>query len=423
MTTLSAANTAKDLLRRNYTLNLLYQSSFTFAASLISTSVIMPLFISNLTSSPLWVGLIMTLSFAGWMVPQVFTAPLVARFHKVKALLVPAVLLGERLPLLLWGPAILWLARDHPQAMLAVFFILLAWHTFGSGFTAVAAQELYARMIPVEKRGRLTGIAGALGLGLALLGAGVNRQVLAWGGFPDGYAALFGLAGLFGLLAWVFLTLVREPESPAPPAPEPFRAFFGRIPGVLRADPNYTRFLGAMAVLYFGGMSGSFLAVAARQQFGLSESVIVTFPIAMYAGQALGNLACGWIADRFGYKILQVIANVANVLLLAAAALAPAPWMYYVVFGLKGISIAADILGSMITLEFSTPELRPAYIGIYNTSSGMVFIFSPVLAGWLAGNMGYESLFWLTAAITAVGIVLLVVLVRDPRNRFTTGHF
>lgn len=412
-----ASPTAQDLLKRNFSLNLGYQGMLTLGMSMISASVIMPLLISNLSTDPLWVGLIMTLSFAGWMVPQLFTAPLVARFRRVKRLLVPAVFFAERLPLLLWGPAIFLLAKDHPQAMLWVFFLLLAWNTFGSGFTAVAHQELFARIIPVEKRGRLAGIAGASALGLGLAGAAINQRVLGSLGFPNGYALLFGAAGVLGLLAWLLLTLVREPDQPAPTtAPEPFGVFMRKIPAVIRADPNFARFLGAMAVLYFGGMSGNFLAVAAKERFGLAESVIVTFPIAMYIGQALGNLLCGWIADRTGYKVLQVIANAANVALLAVAALAGAPWLYYLVFALKGLSIAADVLGNMITLEFSAPELRPAYIGIYNTASGMVFIFSPILAGWLGRQVGYAGLFWITAAITAAGILLLVTLVRDPRR-------
>ena len=92
------------------------------------------------------------------------------------------------------------------------------------------------------------------------------------------------------------------------------------------------------------------------------------------------------------------------------------PWLFYVVFALKGLSIAADILGNLITLEFSAPERRPAYIGIYNTISGVVFIFSPLLAGGLAEWLGYAGLFWITAGITLVGLGLLHFTVRDPRQ-------
>ncbi len=414
--TAAAPDEVQRYLPRNFTAHLLNNGFLAFGTSLISSGVILPLFISNLSDSKLLVGLIMTISFSGWLVPQLFTAPLVARFRRIKALLVPGVLLAERLPLLLLGPAMLLLAPANPAAALVVFFVLLAWNTFGGGFNAVGMQELYARVIPVDKRGRLSGIAGAAGIGLALLGTAVSRGVLGRWVFPTGYALLFGLAGLSGLVAWFWLTRVHEPAVNLNASTESFGSFFKKIPTVLAGDANYTRFLVAMAVLYLGGMSGNFLAVAAKERWGLPESFIVTFPVAMYAGQAIGNLICGWIADRRGYKILQIIANVANVILLLVAILAHAPWLFYVVFALKGLSIAADILGNLITLEFSAPERRPAYIGIYNTISGVVFIFSPLLAGGLAEWLGFTGLFWITAGITAVGLGLLHFTVRDPRQ-------
>ena len=403
-------------LRHNFTANLLNSSFLTFGTSLISSGVILPLFVSNLSSSKMLVGLIMTITFAGSFFPQLFAAPLFARFQRMKKLLVPSVFFIERLPLLLLGPAVLLLAPRDPQLTLLVFFILLTLVSFGAGFNAVGNQELYARIIPVQKRGRLAGITGAAGIGLALAGTAVSRMVLANGAFPAGYGLLFGLAGLSALMAWVWLLLVREPNLPTRPANSGFRSFFRGIPAILRGDPNYTRFLIAMAVLYFGGMSGNFLAVSAKERWGLPESVIVTFPVAMYIGQALGSLICGWVADRRGYKVLQIIANAANVILLLVAIYAHAAWLFYVVFAVKGLSIAADILGNMITLEFSAPELRPAYIGIYNTASGVVFIFSPLIAGWLAEWVGYSGLFWITAIITALGILLLQFTVRDPRQ-------
>ena len=410
-------------LRRNFSAYLLSSGFTLFGTSLISSGVIMTLFVSNLTSSKFLLGLVMTVSFAGWTLPQVFTAPLFARARQLKRPLLTAVFFAERLPLLLFGPVIWLLTPVSPVGMLVVFFVLQAWNSFGTGSTQVGTQELFARLIPVDRRGRLAGITGAVGIALGLGGAALNRFALGQGGFPNGYALLFSLAGLFALLGWACLWLLREQPAAVQPTAavrkpeESYRAFFGRIPALLKNDPNYTRFLIAMAVLYLGGMSGNFLAVAAKERFSLPESLIVTFPIGMYIGQALGSLLCGWIADRRGYKILQIIANAANVALLLIAIFTSVPWLYYIVFALKGLSIAADTLGGMITFEFSSPALRPAYIGIYSTASGIIFLFSPLLAGILAEKLDYTGLFWITALITAAGIVLLQVMVRDPRRK------
>ena len=102
----------------------------------------------------------------------------IARFPQVKKFLIPSVFFSERLPLLLLGPAIFLLVPGDPQLALVVFFILLTWNAVGAGFNAVGVQELFARIIPVDKRGRVAGIAGAVGIGLAVLGAIVNRTIL-----------------------------------------------------------------------------------------------------------------------------------------------------------------------------------------------------------------------------------------------------
>ena len=65
--------------------------------------------------------------------------------------------------------------------------------------------------------------------------------------------------------------------------------------------------------------------------------------------------------------------------------------------------------------------MRPTYIGIYNTITGAVFIFSPLFAGVLAERLGYAGLFGITAAITMLGIVMLQFFVRDPRT-LTRSH-
>lgn len=137
---------------------------------------------------------------------------LVSRFPRLKTLLIPSVFIAERLPFLLLGQAIFLLAPLDPQLTLVVFFVLLTWNAVGAGFNAVGMQELYARIIPLEKRGRLAGITGSIGIGLALVGALINRTALVKWAFPNSYALLFFFAGLSAFVAWIWLTQIREPK-------------------------------------------------------------------------------------------------------------------------------------------------------------------------------------------------------------------
>ena len=58
----------------NFTVNLLDGVAFWFGLNFISSSTVMPLFISKLTPNPLLIGLVAVIAQSGWLLPQLFTA-------------------------------------------------------------------------------------------------------------------------------------------------------------------------------------------------------------------------------------------------------------------------------------------------------------------------------------------------------------
>ena len=102
---------------------------------------------------------------------------------------------------------------------------------------------------------------------------------------------------------------------------------------------------------------------------------------------------------------------------VTTAIFAPAAEWFYVVFALFGGSIAGSILsGSMIALEFSTPERRPTYIGLNSTANGITSGIAPIIGGFLAGLLGFKSMFTITAAFGVIGFILLHWWVQEPRK-------
>jgi MFS family permease len=96
---------------------------------------------------------------------------------------------------------------------------------------------------------------------------------------------------------------------------------------------------------------------------------------------------------------------------------APAPTWFHAVFALVGASTAGFMLsGIMIAFEFSTPDLRPTYIGLNNTVSGIAAGVAPLIGGWLAGAAGYRPLFAVACATGLAGFALLRWSVREPRQ-------
>ena len=71
--------------RWNFAVNLLDGAFFWFGLSFISSSTIIPLFVSKLTSSALLIGLIAVIGQGSWYLPQVFTANFTERMPRKKA--------------------------------------------------------------------------------------------------------------------------------------------------------------------------------------------------------------------------------------------------------------------------------------------------------------------------------------------------
>ena len=166
-----------------------------------------------------------------------------------------------------------------------------------------------------------------------------------------------------------------------------------------------------------GGMAAGFLTVYAVQRWQLPDSQAGVFTVSMLVGQASGNLLFGPLADRKGHKLVLELSTLLGALAVGLASLAPASVWFYVVFALLGASTAGLILsGIMIVFEFSTPELRPTYIGLNNTLIGVVTAATPLIGAWLASTVGYQVFFVVTFVIGLVGFGLLRWTVREPRE-------
>jgi len=403
--------------RHNALANLLDGSFFWFSLSFIATNTIVPLWISRLTDSKLLIGLGPALHVAGWYLPQLFTANWVQRLKRKKVAPVNVGLFSERLPLLLIAPAALLAIRSKTQALVA-FFLLFAWASIGAGIVAVGWQDLFAKVIPRDRRARLFGLINFIGMAGGTLTAAAASWLLETYPFPYGYALCFAAAGLLTLVSWLGLALVREPPSTITAPRISMREYARRLPAIVRAHPNFRRFLTSQAIIRMGGMATGFLAVYAAQKWHLPDKQAALFTVAMVAGQALSNLPFGFIGDRLGQKLVLELSGVFSLLALVLALVAPAPWWFYVVFVLTGISFSGGYQsGVMIGMEFSSPEERPTIIGLNSTVAGIAAGVAPLLGGWLAATAGYQSLFIVTIVATLVGLASLHWLVAEPRHQ------
>jgi MFS family permease len=303
---------------------------------------------------------------------------------------------------------------------LGTFFVLYAWNCFGAGLIIVGWQDMIAKLIPVEKRGRFFGITNFLGNGTGILGALAVPFVLDRFTFPVGYVISFTVAAILIFISWVLLSLAREPAVHSSKPPVSQLDYMRSLPQVLRRDRNFRMYLLSQIIFSLSGMATGFLVVYTARAWNLPDAQASAFTIALQIGLALANLFFGFLSDRKGHKLSLEICVALSALSLVLAIFAPSPLWFFPVFFLRGaVNAGTFISGISIVYEFTDAENRATYIGLANTIPGVAGAIAPMIGGWLAGAMSYQAMFILSAAIGAIGWVLLRFGVREPRKTKT----
>jgi MFS family permease len=145
----------KDL-RYNVSVNMADAMFFGAALGFGSFGTIIPLFVSEMTTSATLIGLVPAIHAVGWQLPQLFTANKVSRLRRYKPFVL-AMSVHERIPFIGFALVAWFMYELGPQKALILTFLLLIWQGFGGGFTANAWQSFIAKIIPGELRGTFFG--------------------------------------------------------------------------------------------------------------------------------------------------------------------------------------------------------------------------------------------------------------------------
>ena len=177
-----------------------------------SMTTVLPGFVSHLTLSAILVGLVLTLAEAAWRLAQLFVAYWRSPKRKKKSYLTRVAIVSRPAYLLvsiaLWTGIARW-----PSVTLVVFFIMHFMLYAALSIDSLVWWGVFAKAIPLHRRGRVLGAGTAL-QGVLSIGAG-SVVVLVLGArgpfFPGNYALLFTLSTLCLLVS--LSLLVREPSE------------------------------------------------------------------------------------------------------------------------------------------------------------------------------------------------------------------
>ena len=392
---------------------------FLVGLSFVSQSTILPAFAAHLGASNVVIGAIPALMTLGWNLPSLFAAG----YTESLARKLPFVLrytVWERVPLLVLAAVAFFVARPAPAVALALLLSMLLLMTSAGGLLMPAWMDIVGRTVPTTLRGRFFAMSNLLGGAGGLLGSVLTAWVLARMPATDGYAVCFLVSALFMGLSYVALSLVREPPAAHDRvAAPPLGVYLRRVGRVLKSDHNLAWFLLARGLNFIGTMATGFFTVHALRSFAAPDWAVGVFTTALLAGQMLGNLVLGVLADRVGHLIPLNIGVAALLLANLVALVAPTVEIFLVVFLLQGVQIAAISVSALnVLLEFAPgPAARPTYVGLGTTLLTPVAFGAPLAAGLMADALGFRVVFATAAVAAIIALVLLLGRVQEPRRR------
>lgn len=189
-------------------------------------------------------------------------------------------------------------------------------------------------------------------------------------------------------------------------------------PALVRSEVRVT---GALAAIFGLRMFGLFMLLPVFAVFGASLPGSTPFLIGLAVGayglvQALLQLPFGMLSDRFGRRPLLVI----GLLLFAAGGVvaACAETIYGIIAGraLQGGGAVAAVIMALVTDVISEQHRTRAMAGI-GMSVGGAFVLALILGPLLASGLGLSGLFWLSAGLALLGLVVVLAWVPDPKVR------
>lgn len=403
-------------LTRNFIAHLAHGMLGQTGFRLIMAPTFLPAYIMLLSDgSQFTVGLALSLQALGMTLTPMVGANLIE--HRKRVLPV-GFLTGGAMRASIFLLALSGFFLEGAPALIAVMVCLALLGLF-QGMQGVIFNFLMSKVIPVKKRGRLTGLRNFL--------AGITSAGVAWvggtyliGDVPtaQGYSWTFLLAFVLTSMGLLMLLAVKEPEPPTVKEKQSLWDRVADLPQMLKDDPAFARYFLARALATMGRMAMPFYFLHAGQSIGITGQTLGIVTFAFTLSGTVSNLIWGAIADKTGFRstfLMSIGLWVMSTLLLMYA-----DGMIITIVVFIGIGAAVQGFQSSsqnLTLEFGHRDDLPLRIAVANTTSEMAGTLGPLLGGVMASFLGYPAVFIASIAFLGVGGLVVGYYVPEPRNR------
>lgn len=414
--------------QRNYHKGVFNGAVFALGEAASNPGLVLSLLVRQLGGSLTLVSLLPVIQMTGYLLPQLlvggriqaltYKLPVYRRFAVLRLIAQCAVVVA------CFFAGII----PHEWALIAIL-VSYALFNYGGGVTTLSFQDVVAKTIPVEHRGRFFGTRQLIG---GLLAFAVGGPLVRWllsAESPLAFPYSFAAIGLFSLLCYasamaVFATVKEPPAERTTPAISMAAAIRG-APLMLRNNPDYRNYILTRLFLVVGRLADPFFIIYVTEQLGLPKSMAGVFIATVAVSAAISNIVWGRLGDARGKvwllrltTTLTVIPPLMMVLASSVQAIAPdflVVWLLMLSLIAGTANDGINIASNTYLLEISPPDERPLYMGLANTLLGIGAVV-PIIGGFLVSGIGYTPTFIIAAFFSTIGMLITRLLLKTtPR--------
>lgn len=275
----------------------------------------------------------------------------------------------------------------------------------GKGIRAAPKDALLADSCTPENRGKAFGFHKAMDTAGAAVGVAIALVLVSL--LVLDYRTVFLLSAIPAVIAVLLIFFLDESERTEEKVvkkKEPIFRNIGKFPLELKV------FIAAMGILSVTSVMTSFLIIMSKESGADATTAILLYLVfnIVYAGF---SIPAGSMSDRVGRYPIILIGYASLFLMFIIASMCSNLWMALAAFLLYGFAYALTqgVQKALVT-DLAPCNLRGSALGLYNMSIGIAALPMAITGGVLWDIYGGWATFAFGAAVSSVGLILLMWL-------------
>ena len=392
---------------RNFISLLLEAFTFQFAVTTFSVETVLPVYLSEISSNPLYISLASLIYYSLHYVCAFFACVVGANAKSPKWVSVKVCFL-QRIAFLFFFISTFF--TKNISTALLMFYISLVISSITSGMSSPLWTEMVANVIN-RNFGTFFGAYNMVGSISGVIASLVFSSLLKSNVFPYNYRYLFLIGVITACIATMVISFgvreVPDPERLNKPNKPDIKSVINKIKEIITQNRRFQKYLIVRVVLTSLEFAIPYYIVQAKNMPGAPLTFAGILTTAYLMAKIIGSFILGKVSDRFGlYSLIKLTSLgglIASIMALIVKDYRLALLMYFIVgFTAEGIYVS----NSVGVVDCSGGKETTYYSAASGLISAPVSLIMPIIGSFIISKTSLLTVFILAGSIFVVALLL-----------------